>query len=943
MRLIRTSTAWVAVATLLFIQPACSESEDSSLRDAGGSDAGDAGDGGDAGEDATPIPEGSWSREWSFERVLAGGGRELIRSGLSVGEAVDEREILGGLELVPETRPPSEAQARLEVFGPSSFEELRLLAEAQNRDLAIFGGVTTFRQIHRLRRTNLEAAVTLSLDGLLIEALDDVPTPPGGCAGAIRGEVDLTLVASVLTPTGPVIIQQSTAFVALDGCRGAWTLQATGAGSPPLWGDGDFDFEDDVDGQDGRWARVQIPQAILVELPIEDTNPNDIVFIDVTMVASAMTERGPESYVTAGFDGAGGLTIDFSGLTFEPGLLEVDPDPKGEEECSVSSPPDPGELVLASPEFFQPERHAGQAVILVNRIGGNDGEASATVTVRGGSASEDQDYESFEGVVTFGDGWSGTQAIKIPVNVDGVEEDDETVELELVRNGGCAAVGDPSTAVLNILDAESRLPEEYRLGGTVSGLQGGGLQLRDFTFGDTVDIDANGPFQLPQPRGAGLSYNVGVSRAPTNPPQSCLVTNGAGQMPEADVTDIQVTCEALQIEPTLDATFGTGGKVTTDALLEPGALVIQTDGKIVAITPTQLVRLESTGALDLTFSDDGKADLLFGLQSMQGRGVALQADGKIVAVGQTRTMNGDDFIIGRFNENGTVDTSFGTGGFVIVDFEGQTDRGYVALLQSDGKIVAVGQAGRPGFDNEFALVRLNGDGTVDTTFGTSGRVLTNLQGQADLALDAVVLSDDRILVVGQTGATGNDRADVGLVRYLANGALDTTFGPDQTGIVESTWGGSLDTFVGVDVDVSSAGDIYVGVRCAIASDFFLGAAKYDADGTLDTGFGDQGLATVRFSETDDPFMGGLVVQLDGKPVVVGGTRIGSPSRFGLARFQTDGTLDPTFDGDGRVEIDLPGDPDSAHRAVLDAQGRIIVGGTTRVGFNTTFSASRHLP
>jgi len=231
---------------------------------------------------------------------------------------------------------------------------------------------------------------------------------------------------------------------------------------------------------------------------------------------------------------------------------------------------------------------------------------------------------------------------------------------------------------------------------------------------------------------------------------------------------------------TLDTTFGIGGRVITPlgGPAQAFSIAVQSDGKIVAAGFVHLVngdfdfalaRYNSNGTLDTTFGTGGKKTTAFGAPSVaQGNAVAIQKDGKIVVSGLTIVNNIANFAVARYNTNGTLDTTFGSGGKAVTDF-GADDRAFSVALQADGKIVAAGMRG-----NDFALARYNTNGTLDGTFGSGGKVITDFGGPNEIALGVAIRLDGKIVAVGSTFASG--RTAFAVARYNGNGTLDTTFG-----------------------------------------------------------------------------------------------------------------------------------------------------------------------
>ena len=184
--------------------------------------------------------------------------------------------------------------------------------------------------------------------------------------------------------------------------------------------------------------------------------------------------------------------------------------------------------------------------------------------------------------------------------------------------------------------------------------------------------------------------------------------------------------------------------------------------------------------LDSTFGNNGKVTTDFGPGDDNIQSILLQADGKILVVGDSFNGSSYDFALARYNSNGSLDTTFGTGGRVTTNFglTSAEDTGLDAVLQADGKIL-VGGTAFIGGDNDFALARYNRDGTLDTSFGDGGKASTFFEGGGDDQISSIVLqADGKILVAGRTsiGGNGSSKLNFALARYNSNGTLDTSFG-----------------------------------------------------------------------------------------------------------------------------------------------------------------------
>ena len=184
------------------------------------------------------------------------------------------------------------------------------------------------------------------------------------------------------------------------------------------------------------------------------------------------------------------------------------------------------------------------------------------------------------------------------------------------------------------------------------------------------------------------------------------------------------------------------------------------------------------GDLDVTFGGTGIITTDFFGDTDNATAVAVQPDGKVVAAGWVQSgpdTTTADFAVARYLSDGTLDPEFGTGGMVTCDFAGSTDLGHAVAIQSDGKIIVAGEA-LSGAQNSFALVRYNDDGSIDTTFGNDGKVLTPFSDRDSRAYEIVVQPDQKIVVGGdsfQAPAPPLDDADFALARYNSDGSLDS--------------------------------------------------------------------------------------------------------------------------------------------------------------------------
>jgi uncharacterized delta-60 repeat protein len=350
-----------------------------------------------------------------------------------------------------------------------------------------------------------------------------------------------------------------------------------------------------------------------------------------------------------------------------------------------------------------------------------------------------------------------------------------------------------------------------------------------------------------------------------------------------------------------------------------------------------LVRYTRNGRLDSTFGVGGKVVATFDSSGDDLSAIVLQADGKIVAAG---SIHGTAFLLARFNADGSVDQTFGNNGNVVTTFGDHTAGAADLVLQADGKIIAVGVSGAGPYSelNDFALARYNADGSLDQSFGTGGKVITHFPGVFNTGSTAtsVALQSDGNVVVG--GFYKNERTphQFALTRYNSNGTLDSTFG--QSGKV-MTFVGAGDAFSFAIALESNGRIVLAGYSYTQGHDFSL--AGYNPDGTLDSTFGNGGFTATDFSGASDDIAYAMTMQSDGKLVVGGRTGQYPFFDFGVARYSSDGQPDQSFGTGGKVATDL-GSTDDGYAVALQQNGKIILAGIAFNGSNFDFAAACYL-
>jgi uncharacterized delta-60 repeat protein len=540
---------------------------------------------------------------------------------------------------------------------------------------------------------------------------------------------------------------------------------------------------------------------------------------------------------------------------------------------------------------------------------------------------------------------------------------------KIVAVGGATAVGSPDFALAR-----------YNPNGSLdTGFSGDGKQTLDFgsdfdNQATGVALQANGTIVVV----GDYYYGQGFGLARYNPNGSLDTSFSGDGKQTTDFGGAGATGVALQgdgkivavgggagdfalarYKPNglLDTSFSADGKQTTDFFANDDVateVALQGDGKIVVVGRASrtagvgfaLARYNPNGSLDTTFSGDGKQTTNFGGGDDLANGVALQGDGKIVAVGFTGGVatpsGGNDFALVRYNADGSVDTTFSGDGRQTTDFGGLDNATGVAI-QADGKIVVVGRAGRSNFADDFALSRYNPNGSLDTSFSGDGKQTTTFGGlgEADGATGVAIQGNGKIVVVGN----GSDGSYFALARYNPNGSLDTSFSGD--GKQATAFVGGAESGANEATGVALQGDGKI-VAVGRAGDFAVGAvdfalARYNPNGSLDTSFSGDGKQTTTFSVGGFEGATGVALQGDGQIIAVGNDGGGD---FALARYNGNGSLDTTFSGDGKQTTDFGfGAPDDlANGVALQGDGKIVAVGVAGGGATgSDFALARYNP
>ncbi|MEP6705686.1 MAG: hypothetical protein ABJB34_12845, partial [Acidobacteriota bacterium] len=326
------------------------------------------------------------------------------------------------------------------------------------------------------------------------------------------------------------------------------------------------------------------------------------------------------------------------------------------------------------------------------------------------------------------------------------------------------------------------------------------------------------------------------------------------------------------------------------------------------------------GDLDPTFGTGGK---VYGVPAnfVPAEDVAVQADGKLVLVGSTLGPDmTQDYGIVRLNSNGSPDTGFGINGLLTISFDaGANEMATAVVIQSDGKIVVAGSAQSATTGWDWGVIRINTNGTLDTSYNSpNGKAKINFSGE-DFANDMIIQPDDNVVITGTVRV--NPNKDIAIARLTTTGVLDTTFvGPAGRTFIDINNGNEDESFA---LARQSDGSLIMAGRSAGLSggDFLL--VRMTSAGAIDATFGFGGAVLTPIGTQNDSAYA-VAIQPDGKIVAAGIANSGSFDEAAFARYTSAGALDTTFDGDGKVSYDiLASSSDVIRSLIIQADGKMV--------------------
>lgn len=397
-----------------------------------------------------------------------------------------------------------------------------------------------------------------------------------------------------------------------------------------------------------------------------------------------------------------------------------------------------------------------------------------------------------------------------------------------------------------------------------------------------------------------------------------------------------------------------------------------------------------SGALDTGFGQNGFVVDSFSSDYDAAERVIVQPDGKIIIMGDTGMGSVQKMAIARYNADGSPDTSFANDGKLVFNVSFPKILGNDIALQSDGKIILGGYQWNDvtgdfvlvrlladgSFDSsfgndsiaildngmaeignsihlqndgkiiiagdsqdQFTMARVNSDGSIDSTFGQSGWIRTSFPVWS-YGKDVHVNDSGEILLTGMT-IDGYDDWKIALAKYRADGSLDTVFGNSGTLIVA----------VGNDYDYGIRSFLLDDGKILVGSHSYFGTqplryevviAQLNADGSFDSNYGTDGKTKIRWTENGENYLNDMVLQDDGKLILAGRNSDASGDYFSMAKLDENGTLDTSFGVDGKVSGNIGNTADTATSIALQPDGKVVITGyTTNFSDPTQFFIARY--
>jgi hypothetical protein len=501
------------------------------------------------------------TRTWTFEK-FTNGNDEAVPIGYprsQIAGVVDDSVDLGPIAV---TVKGENKRADLEAFSNETGFTYWVASQATSgqklEDEITLGGDVDLDQYQFFQKQDGQASLRFVVTEATLETVDEHTNHPDvkecgwaghspfdDCSDVIETDLELGYDMCGLNEAGEIdnnlCFNSNDIAAYLRGWRDHWTFTAgLGDGSsgscvdrdhpqfggvPCIdWRRSDFDFDPDAEGnKTGSHALATLKHPMVVNIPLNDVAVGSIFAVNIEVTSTSFNHRQGETFAGSKFrDPAkvAAVTIESRGIVPvktslpRPPRAVIQPAPA----CTKAPDPQAGTIQFAEANYVRAEVPGRGAVIEITRTGGNKGEVSVLLKTSDGTAEAGKDYEAVSKVIRFGDGDDIERFIPIKILTDKEIEPDETVQLTLSDPRGCAQLGAQSTATLTILDDDSPVtpPPTFAIGGTVTGLTGTGLTLRNNQNADQIQ-PGDGAYTFPTKLLDGTSYDIAIVSQPANP------------------------------------------------------------------------------------------------------------------------------------------------------------------------------------------------------------------------------------------------------------------------------------------------------------------------------------------------------------------------------------------------------------------------------------------
>lgn len=399
----------------------------------------------------------------------------------------------------------------------------------------------------------------------------------------------------------------------------------------------------------------------------------------------------------------------------------------------------------------------------------------------------------------------------------------------------------------------------------------------------------------------------------------------------------------------LDDNFGNKGKIITNingynnyarsiATTGNGSTLLAGSSESGTISNITVSKYDYDGKLDLFFGLNGIVNINFN-KRLTINAIASNSNDQSFVVGSIQNGIFTDFLILKLNRNGVIDSTFGTNGYVTLDFQSNDDVAYGIALYSDGRMIVVGRSNN-GFNDDVIITRLLANGSKDITFADNGQLIqalsTGLTATSESAYGVAIQTNGKIVVCGYTQIALRNMFLI--IRTTSNGTLDSKFGENEDGIVKMTIGATNDVAYGLNIlddeRIVVYGTSYKGLNPKFA---LLRLLSY---GRIDPDLNGVGKVVADYGKANSTGRSAYL-QMDNSLIIVGENYAdGGKKEFGIARIYNDGTFDETFGINGKISTTFTANDNSAYAIGFISSGQIVVGGETFNGSDYDFALAR---